>query len=284
MFASWRYIKARARSICQSVNNNLHSLLRISIAEYLRDCLPNANMSLALFPYFTRNDFWDVDDVSSMSSLFPWVAHDIGLAAPRTWSAVVDVRGFRQSEVTVSVDPAAATDPTAARRLVVSARQESPEGDFQELRRTVIVPDDVEIDKVTSHFERGQLHLHGTRQRKAQRQQLTAPTWKMSDNGQHMSSTMSIEGFKPEEIHLQQHGRWLTIEATHETANKDDTGSSSSSRRVIMRNMLPEGVKAATLRAQFNNAGQLMLTAETDADKAIAPRVVPVQPAMAVDQ
>ena len=208
------------------------------------------------------NDLWN------MCMLYPLMQQELGATKP--WSAVVDVRGFREHEVKIETKP-------ETRRVTVSARHEGPEGDFQELRRAVVIPEDVELDKVKHQFRQGQLQLHGPRKKRSElkQQQLAAPQWKMSDNGQHMSSEVSLEGFKPEEIRLRQQGRWITMEASHQTSTEDGV---SSNRRVVLRNLLPEGVKPSTLRADRSVSGALKLTVQTDADSSIMSRDIPIEP------
>jgi HSP20 family molecular chaperone IbpA len=236
---------------------------------------------ISIYPFYNRqramldDSFWDLDNLSTIPHLYSWMQE--GFGAPKSWNAVVDVRGFREHEVNV------ASDSTDKARLIVSARHEDPNGDFQEIRRSVVVPKDVEIDKVTRHFDRGQLQLSAPRKRKHELpKQLTTPQWKLSDDGQQICAKVSLEGFKPEEIHLQQQGRWITLEANRQSTSDSEDGSSNSSKRVIMRSLLPEGIKPSTLQAEFSAAGDLLLKAHTDAEKTSVPRNVQIKP-MEVD-
>jgi HSP20 family molecular chaperone IbpA len=237
---------------------------------------------ISIYPFYNRqralfdDNFWDLDNLSTIPQIYSMIQD--GFDAPKPWSVVVDVRGFREHEVNVS------SESTDKSRLIVSARHEDPNGDFQEMRRSVVVPKGVELDKVTRHFERGQLQLSAPRKRKHQLpKQLSTPQWKLSDDGQQICSKVSLDGFKTEDIHLQQQGRWITLEANHQSISDSEDGTSSNnSKRMIMRSLLPEGAKPNTLQAEFTASGELLLKAQTDVEKTSVPRNVQIKP-MEVD-
>ena len=199
----------------------------------------------------------------------PFLYHSLNQSAEQDepWTAAVDVRGFAENEVKV-------TPESNDRRFVVTARKENSKGDFEEMRRSVSVPEDVQIDQITSELKHGRVYLRGARQSPKEQQNTNSSGWKLSEDGQHVSSDMCIKGFAPEEVHLSQHGRWITLTA----ARKTKDSSVESKKSIVLRSLLPKGVKAETLRAEHVAADKLRLIAETDADKSCdAPRDVPIQ-------
>ena len=101
------------------------------------------NLVLCRFPLLhpLNHNFLDVDNFFLPSLLHPRFELDMTFLR----NAVIELDGFQEHEVKIT--------PENKQHIVVTARREDHLGNFQGIRRTVDVPENVEFDKITSQFE-----------------------------------------------------------------------------------------------------------------------------------
>jgi HSP20 family molecular chaperone IbpA len=200
-------------------------------------------------------------------------------SAQKLWRKQVDLSGYRPQDITVNREKSKDDKEV----LIIHAKHTHGD-DFNELKRTVPLPDEIDIDKLKLHLsDQGVFTLQAPYKPKQSSQQLsmfsdllgsqlsTLPnTQILSDGkgGELFQADVNVSGYKPEEIKIEQTGDQILI-----TAKQDNSTEDSTSVREMRRCLsIPAGVQIDQISSQLNQSDGVLRLA--------APYVRPEKPAL----
>lgn len=227
----------------------------------------------------------DLDDLL-MSAYYPFQRS----IQQKPWTATVELYGYRPEEITTKRE-----ESQGKQLLVVHARHEDG-ADFNELRRTVELPENIDVDKLQLHFsKKGILFMQAPYKQveaKEKNKLLSifddfenpsfaslGKTQIVSDGqgGENFQVDFGVAGYKPDEISVNQCGNKIIVEAKHQSESDGSTSSKHMRREVT----IPVGVQLDHFTSQLNESdGLLRLVAPYQRPKAPAPveaRKIPIQ-------
>ncbi|PAA51575.1 hypothetical protein BOX15_Mlig005128g1, partial [Macrostomum lignano] len=207
-----------------------------------------------------------------------------GPKRPRQWTRSVDLRGFEPSEVSVKRDGC---------KMRIAARHEDGE-DVTEVKRTIDVPEDVDVEKLSSGFTREGIlllqapfkeELRDQQQQQLQKQKTENSVWDelrellrapdisqdsmghvedVDGGGKRFCAELSVREFKPEEIRVRQQGDCVLVEAEH----KEEAGGQRVYKKLERIFQLPDGTKLDQVASKLSHDGRLTILAPFEAPPA----------------
>ena len=198
---------------------------------------------------------------------------------PRVWSTALELQGFRPEEITTKCETA---EDGKKQQLVVHARHVNG-SDYNEMKRTVTLPEEIETEKLKLHFSKQGLLLIQApyKEKKAElSNDFDVPSFSSllagsrteicpadGSTGEKFRADFAVKGYKPEEIHIQQRENQIIVEAKQEK-KAEGSGETTVSRQMRRVVSLPPGVRVSEFVSQFNESeGVLRLEAPYERPK-----------------
>ena len=238
-------------------------------------------LRLVAHPFYHDN-LWE-----DLESAFTWPIFERE-KRPALWSTAVELHGYRPEEINTKRE----TSKDGKELLTIHARHVNGD-DYNELKRTVNLPDNIEIEQLKLHFsKKGILLIQAPYKREEKKTALSifddfdsecfgsmlgrTQILPAENGGEIFQADFAVSGFKPEEINVQQRENQIIVEAKQKQHSEESTSLKEMRRSVTV----PHGVKLDQFTSQYNESeGLLRLVApyEKPSQPALQSRQIPLQ-------